>query len=249
MIRDIRKTGVFILILTFFLTSNLFAQRSALKSLFETEAHVISQTTRNLTNESKTILKGITSKKNLIKEHQNKLRKFWNENKESIHEIAEHIGEEVITNTIESTANESFYLYQIFHNNYYPSLYKALCKKLKVSEINTSDMLCLFIGQKVNNYTISPQKLYRLHFLFSDQFAKVELEKMMEKIDCSSKQAADIIKLAKTRKIEINKQSCVNSKVEKDAGDPLWGMVLLAALVYLSFRIYKRLTRNKLIEK
>ncbi len=239
MIFSNQKTKVILVLLGCFISSNLFSQRGALKALFETESHVISQTSRNLTNESRSIIRGIKSSHILVEEHQTILRKFWNENKERIKEMAEDIAEDSFTNAIESSAKESFYLYQIFHNQNYPALYKSVCKKLKVNTISTIDLVRLFIGQKVYNYTISHQKLYRLHFLFSDEFARVELEKMMEMVECSSKQANQFVQIANSRNININKDLCINQENKKEDGDSFWGITLLIFAAYFSFHIFK----------
>jgi len=244
MIFSNQKTKVILLILSCFISSNLFSQRGALKALFETESHVISQTSRNLTNESRSIIRGIKSSRVLVEEHQSILRKFWSKNKETITDIAENLGEEVISNSIEKSASESFYLYQIFHHRKFKVLYKSICKKLNVNAINSVDIVLLLIGQEVNNYTIKPEKLYRLHFLFSDEFAAVELGKIVETVDCSSNQAAEILKIAKSRNIKINKDLCINQESENDDGDAFWGICLLSIAAYITFRIYKRFFRK-----
>ncbi len=231
-------------ILLFFLWSCqlLLAQRGIVRSLFMEEKQVISAS-RNAGNESRVIAKGLTIHPHLLEEHQSLLKKFWSNNKDKFKDIAKDWGEEYLGQKLEDGANVVQYLYQIYHNPHYPSLYRAICKKIKVDTIHSADVVLLLIGQKVNNFSIKPDKLYRIYFLLSDHFARNELQQMASNSLCGSKDLQFIKKLAVQRKVDVDLSSCQEEQSEDDDG-VFWGLLILAGIGYMIYKLIRLIIRK-----
>jgi hypothetical protein len=229
-----------LLTLCFFLFVEMIsAQSGVLRTLLKEESQVLSVATKSGLNDVRVLRSSSIAYRKTIENHQSLLKKFWGQNKEQIKEIAESIGEEAFSNGLEETVKISFYLNEIVQNKNYPTLYKAICKKLHVSSASKVDIIVLLIGQEVQNLTIKPEKLYQIFFLMSDQFALEEMNGMLRSTECSSERANKIFQIASSRKLELNKELCIQPQKKKNDGDAFAGILLLSGMGYLTYRIYR----------
>jgi hypothetical protein len=138
-------------------------------------------------------------------------------------------------------SNLNRYLNEIKNNVGFPKLYLAIRNKLNRDTVYNDEINALLLGQKVNDFSIDPKKLYGIYFTFSDQFAKKEFENLKLYYDCDISTVKEIDDLAKERNISLETGTC-QSDDKEDENSMIYILVTgsIATFIFFIFFLRKR---------
>ena len=244
------KKIISFLILFVFIASSFdsYAQLSGiLKNIFSSEKTIIRETatissknlskgTRFFYKNSELVLVKI-SKESKISEGFKKIIKDYGE------DIIDY-GSEIITQDSPPSLTESKnstidYFKEIEIKKLPPKFYKTLCQKFKKDSLNDKEIQLALTGQKINNISITKEKLFKVYFILCDKFAINALTSLHNYYSGDQINQEKIEKLAIERGVKINSKEQSVKDEESDFWDIFIGFIIIIVLFYFIYKLYK----------
>jgi hypothetical protein len=185
----------------------------------------------------------LVSSKALSQGHSNNLKNFFRKYGEDIVEISSEAATNIAEQIVWKDKDKKLFLNEILTHPDYPKLYNIICERTKKDKLSQSEIECLLLGLPVNKINLDSNRLYNIYFIFSNTFAKSELEKLKIYYNCDKTKKEEIEKIAKKRKVVLNDKLCKSEKEESSTFEIILGLLVFISLIYLSFRIVSRIFR------